>query len=525
MEENLHNDKLEEFLKRSLDGHSEDPPGDLWSKIAANLEPPVTMPTPAPTGLKVRFLQNWWAVAAAAAVMAGLLIGQHFYFNNKIEQLSKELEQNNTQLEQLEQRKLTETNPVEISAPAETTEPAPTQSADKQSSLAGQGGVAGANTAQKAGTSANATAHLPKGKGQHNAVGNRQPPMDSPKQSAGSVAQQQHEELEKSTGSPVPIESKITIESEQVVASNNADLQKIWLKRLAPLEQATLNMPTVAGVLPIDPLKSSGKFTVGVNAMPMVSKGKINSVKRDGPGGSGFPGDRKTFDLEMETTGQAWMAGVSFEAAVSPRLRIGTGLNYQTSNYEATHDVSLRFDDRRHNPGPPGNEHEHDFQYYLNTAVGSVEIEVRADSDDPAQNIPDDEKIEAEVSTSQRLSYVSIPFYANYSLGKGRLRALAKGGIMLNFLQDNEFTVGTIKSLNNRFDFRQKERQMGRPSDLQSVTVDYIAGVGLEYRMNQTLSLRLEPTVIGSLTSLHNNPRIESSEISAGLNVGMTYSF
>lgn len=506
MEENLHNDKLEEFLKRSLDGHSEDPPGDLWSKIAANLEPPVTMPAPVPTGLKVRFLQHWWAVAAAAAVVSGLFIGQHFYFSNKIEQLSKELEQNNTQLEQLEQRKLTETKPVEINAPAEAIEPTSNQE-NRQSSSAGQGSVAGT----KKSASANVANQLKKVNEPFNEDGNGQQHIEQ-QTKANELVQLQATKQE----------VQAPTEAVQAKVSDLADLQKIWLKRLAPLEQSATANPAVAAVLPIDPLKNGGKFKVGVNAMPMLSRGRINSVKRDG---MGFPGNQKFVDLKMETTGQAWLAGVAVEAAMTPRLSVGTGVNYQTVNYETTHDLSLRFDDRRHNPGHPGNEHEHDFQYYLNTAAGSVEIEVRADSDDPAQNIPDDEKIEAEVSTSQRLSYVSIPFYANYSLGKGRLRALAKGGIMLNFLQDNEFTVGTIKSLNNRFDFRQKEQQRGRPNDLQSVTVDYIAGLGLEYRMNQTMSLRLEPTVIGSLTSLHNNPRIESSEISAGLNVGMTYSF
>lgn len=506
MEENLHNDKLEEFLKRSLDGHSEDPPGDLWSKIAANLEPPVTVPTPAPTALKVRFLQHWWAVAAAAAVVSGLFIGQHFYFSNKIEQLSKELEQNNTQLEQLEQRKLTDTNPVEINAPAEATEPASANQINRQSSSAGQGSVAGT----KKGASANVANQLMKVNEPFSEDGNGQQHIEQ-QTKANELVQLQATKLE----------AQAPAEAVQDRVSDHADLQKMWLKRLAPLEQAASTNHTVAAVPPIDPLKNSGKFKVGVNAMPMVSRGNIKAVKHDGQ--MQFP--RKSFDQKVNTTAQAWMAGMAVEAAMTPRLSVGTGINYQTVDYEATHELSLRFDDRRHNPGHPGNEREHDFQYYLNTAAGSVEIEVRADSDDPAQSIPDNEMIAAEVSTSQRLSYLSIPFYANYSLGKGRLRALAKGGIMLNFLQDNEFTVGTIKSLNNRFDFRQKEQQRGRPNDLQSVTVDYIAGVGLEYRMNQTMSLRLEPTVIGSLTSLHNNPRIESSEISAGLNVGMTYSF
>jgi hypothetical protein len=61
--------------------------------------------------------------------------------------------------------------------------------------------------------------------------------------------------------------------------------------------------------------------------------------------------------------------------------------------------------------------------------------------------------------------------------------------------------------------------------NLQSVTVDYVAGIGLSYSLSDQLSLRLEPTLLGSLTSLHNNPRLESSELTAGASIGAFYSF
>ncbi len=68
MKDKIPNDRLEEFLRKSLGDHSEEPPGDLWSKIAENLEPPVEVqPRLAP-------VRGWWAMAAAAAVLLGLLV-------------------------------------------------------------------------------------------------------------------------------------------------------------------------------------------------------------------------------------------------------------------------------------------------------------------------------------------------------------------------------------------------------------------------------------------------------------------
>jgi opacity protein-like surface antigen len=527
MEENLHNDKLEDFLRKSLDGHSEDPPGDLWSKIAANLEPPVAeLPTDAPQQLtpRLRVLRNWWSVAAAAAVVIGLLMGQHLYFSSKISQLNKALEQNATQLKQMEQQRLVE-------AQQRSQETTLTIESAAQAGVSNQGTAATGDTKatteqqinrQQTGAVANTGTVSPKAeKPRNEAEGTVQPSSVADNKNGVAVANETVANQDNTA------KTALTTPAEEFATAKQADMPQVWGRKLNPIDFTAPKAPLASSIIPA--AKQMGtRFSVGLQAMPMVTKSKIQRIKEDDRDQHGWPQEdkHKSFSPDSEKSYKSWMTGVVAETNLTPRLRIGTGLNYRTINSDATHTLCLDFKDRGPGrPGQPASQHEHDFEYTLNTSAGTVEMTVRAESDDPASAIPDMEKVEATIKTSEHLAFAAVPFYANYSFGNGRLKVLAKAGMVLNFLLDSDFSIDKITSQNNRFRFDRQKPQKGSPADLQSMSASYMVGLGLEYNLSKSLSLRMEPTVMGSLTSLHNNPFIESSEFSAGLNMGVMYSF
>ncbi len=533
MKDDLHNDRLEEFLRKSLEGHSEDPPADLWSKIAGNLEPPVAdLPSAAPTQLtpRLRVLRQWWAVAAAAAVMTGLLIGQHFYFNGKIEHLNKALEQNATQLKELEQKRLVEQQPqttLQMEAAIESQAAAQnlTTAESELPSNVLQGKTQYDQPAKQKREIKKSANQNYKEKKQVNNTEDNAPPT--------SIANAQNEE--KSAGNPVENTAQAnetkqvqkepaTAPMEEAVVAKQPDMPRTWGRKLLQLEMPELKAPTAKSIIPAIAMQGSNHVSVGLQAMPMITSLKIQDIKDNRHGGP--HGKRpKAFSPDSAKAYQSWMTGLVLETNLSPRLSIGTGVSYRAVSHESTHTICLDFEDRERGPGP-ANQHEHDFQYFLNTAAGTVEMAVRAESDDPAFTISEDEKVEATLRTSEHLAFASVPLYANYSFGKGRLRVLAKAGLVFNFLLDSGFEVQDIDApQNSRFRFDRRKPQRGAPSDLQTLTASYMAGLGLEYQLSKSLSLRAEPTVMGSLTSLHNNPFIESSEFSAGLNVGVMYGF
>jgi hypothetical protein len=533
MKDDLHNDRLEEFLRKSLEGHSEDPPADLWSKIAGNLELPVAdLPSAAPTQLtpRLRVLRQWWSVAAAAAVMTGLLIGQHFYFSGKIEHLNKALEQNATQLKELEQKRLVEqqqqtTLQMEEAIESQAAAQNLTTAESEVPSNVLQGKTQHDQPAKQKRVIRSSANQNPKQKKQVNNTEGNAPPT--------SIANAQNEE--KNAGNPVENtaqanetkqmeEKPAAAPMEAAVVAKQPDMPRTWGRKLMPLQMPELPAPTAKSIIPAIAQQDS-RYFIGLQMMPMITNQKVDNIKAKEPGPQPpFPPKRdNSFTAENEKSIKSWMTGVALETKLTPKLRLGTGLNYRVLDIETTHEICLKYSD-----GKPvhGNHDEREYEYELNTATGSVQMLVSAAATGSPSSLSDTTKVEAKIKTSEHLTFASLPLYANYSIGNGRLRVLAKAGLIFNFLLDSDFSLDRIeRPQDSKFQFDRRGSRHGSANDLQTLTASYMASLGLEYQLSKSLSLRAEPTVMGSLTSLHNNPFIESSEFSAGLNVGVMYSF
>jgi hypothetical protein len=263
-------------------------------------------------------------------------------------------------------------------------------------------------------------------------------------------------------------------------------------------------------------------YSAGVQAMSMLSREKITAMRRFSPMMN------KVFDDQKETTGQTFMAGMAIEKKVANQFYIGSGINYRSTTFSSSHQPVLEFKDRHQHQGPPHGgpgRHLHDFDYILNTSAGAVAIEVRAESSDSTLQIPEDEKIGLEIKTRQNLQYLSIPLYAGYRFGKSKLGLSLKAGLMANILLGKSFEISHIASTNPHFRFSKSPEQRGFQRSLKNVSFDYMASAGLDYAVTNELSLRLEPTITGTLTSIQNASHISSSQFSAGVNVGLMYSF
>jgi hypothetical protein len=312
---------------------------------------------------------------------------------------------------------------------------------------------------------------------------------------------------------------------EAAVVAKQPDMPRTWGRKLTPLQMPELTAPKANSIVPAIAQQGSYRFSVGLQMIPMFTKLEVAPVKAQEPGPQPpFPPNRdKSFTAENQKSIKSWMSGMALETKLTPRLRLGTGLNYRVLDIETTHEFCLKYGDGK--PGH-GNHDEREYEYELNTASGSVQMLVSAAATGSPSSLSDTTKVEAKIKTSEHLTFASVPLYANYSIGNGRLRVLAKAGLIFNFLLDSDFSLDRIeRPQDSKFQFDRRGSRHGSPTDLQTLTASYMASLGLEYQLSKSLSLRAEPTVMGSLTSLHNNPFIESSEFSAGLNVGMMYSF
>ena len=517
MEENLHKDNLEEFLKNSFEGYSESPPDDVWNRISEGL------PTASPP-MKVVSFRRWWLVAAAA-VIAGIFLFQHFYFTRQIKTLNSELIKTNTELRQPEKQSVSPQNKVADTIQSQTqTETLP--ETDPSEFVKAEN-----KTGQK-----NEQTNTPKAPARVIAPQKTRPPLPpdplAPENTKN--AQTPDSKAVATTGT----QENLTQANEESTRTETPNTEKELTKTATPNAGVILSFLDLKDVsvqsnqvqvLPNTGLRAPNttsvrghSLSIGAHTLPMVSREKINSLR------PGFPPMEKVFDDKKETNGQTFMAGLAIETQVADNFSFGSGLDYRKSSFNSSHQPVFKFKDRR---PPHGNPHggpkdfEHDFQYTLNTSAGAVTVEVRAESTDTSMQIPDDEEIGLKIGTRQSFEYLTLPLYARYTLGKGKLRFSLKGGFLVNFLLNKNFEIAEITSLNPHFQFRKNEQPKGRQPNLKGASFDYLASVGLDYALTNSLNFRLEPTLVGSLTSIHNNRHISSSQLSAGVNVGVMYNF
>ncbi|MDO8971896.1 MAG: hypothetical protein Q7U74_14475, partial [Saprospiraceae bacterium] len=88
MEENIHDDKLDDYVRQSFEDYEESPPADMWGRVAADLEPAAEAPVP----LVAYRRYAWQAIAAAVILMLlSTLVCEHLYYEEKLRVLSEKV--------------------------------------------------------------------------------------------------------------------------------------------------------------------------------------------------------------------------------------------------------------------------------------------------------------------------------------------------------------------------------------------------------------------------------------------------
>jgi len=504
MEDKLHNDGLEDFLRKSFDQFDDSPSDGLWDKIETDLATPVVSP--------LGSIRLWW-VGVAAAVLLVLVVGQHFYYSNEITQLSKLLEQKDAELKQIEEEQ--HTAPLDQPSESQQKEefPAGETSPTELPVEPKQPAIAGANQAQN---------QAPKfGSKKYGADQNLKPGIVN--------------EVEISAAKLGNTPSLIKMPLGQPTEGNNVAAEALPIPRLAKTPGSidvlglreivnSSSIPQLALVdIPPDPIfpaKVSKKFTVGIHHTEMTTRERISTIIQR----PAMMGGMHVFDNRSSGDGRTQLTGISFACRTGGGWFVESGANLRSTEFTNLHRPELKFKDRF---VPSGNHgpNEFGFQYSLNTAAGLVGIEVRADQADPGVAISEEEDIKIEVTTKQTLKYVSIPFLVGRQFGLGRLNLNLKAGLMGNFLSSSSFEVTDVSFLNAHFRSGNSMRPRGTGPVLKDASFDLMVAAGLEYGLGNGWSASVSPSILKSSGSRHADRYIQSTSFSAGLDVGLNYSF
>lgn len=455
MEKDIHNDSLEDYVKKSFRDFEETPSGDMWSRIEAEL----------PSGEPVRrvplFLRYYrWQIAAASVIL--LLASRLVFVQSYYEQ----------QLRSIASYQQASGSGYSYSA---TSSPVPEMGSDHESqvsdapvykeiSVASQGSVSSA--VQPAG---------PTGILSEGAVG-------ASGNFSGEIAASQDTHVREESNTVQQVFNQST-------GSFSAGIP--LLPGLKPGAVETSNPVSIpsAATQPVKPVWGGRKWYV----LGGVAPGRITErLMSPHPGNPG-----PVFASRSEKPETATSFSLRLGRAVNRNLALEGGLAYQEITRQTVHKPRFQFREGQTIPGGAGHHPEaRSFQYDLNTYGGSASVTLRADV--VSSNIPgENERVEAVIRSNENIKLLQIPLTAVTRIGEGRLSGVIRAGVVGNVMVSNNFEVTAYQLDNPEL----------KPQNDNAYTVEFHApkrffpgyqvALGAEYRISERLSVSAFPVITG----------------------------
>ena len=115
----------------------------------------------------------------------------------------------------------------------------------------------------------------------------------------------------------------------------------------------------------------------------------------------------------------------------------------------------------------------------------------------------------------QRFEYVELPFIIRYQILDAAFELQVLGGLNTGLLVSNKTY---LENDGGRYN-------VGKTQNMSKVNYSTSMGVGLGYKLNGNLKIRVEPQVKYYLGSLNNNPEVTFKPYSIGIYTGLNYNF
>ena len=538
MKENLPNDGLEKFLKKSFEGYEDTPSGNLWDKISGDLDAP------------------------AAALFVGVIAAQFIYFQTRIDNLSQEVDNQKIKVEKIDKSK--ENNNLNESENA--TPLKENLDEDIKSGIVETGKTNSSENSTKSKSTPSSISDFEKAsseiKSSNNTTQNTQiitaptseittilknlkAPTDKNKQvrNADKLPPSSLEDSDL----PLFYDENVVDQDEkveqtsnnffnknlknEVVETTNEQLKNIVFLPLKnavlPIEESVLGfekMPDVlAQVAKISPIRNQRKgISIGVAGGFFKT---TETVKGDIRAGFKPPSNRH-FAVgfqEQSTIGTTQTGGLNFKIDLTENWSLIPGLMYRKDIFKSTKNSSVEFGDFRHS-GSSSREHEIDF--FRHTTGGTISTEIEIENSDGG-SIDDNEKVKITSQLTREKESIAFPVALNYGLNQGDWHFNFGGGIVFNKLIKNnqELIILDVEHPRVKSDFQTKDKNKVNVSHLRNSNLDGIFYVGIEYELTDHFSLALNPTILFDLTERSRFLRVDSDVFSIGMNAGVNYNF
>jgi hypothetical protein len=503
-------DNLDKFLRGAFDKFEATPSQGVWERLQTDLARPQV---PAPTAVPAKE-PIFWAAAIAIGMLA--LIGQHLYFSNQLDEIKRELQQQNQKLEVLAARtptqERTDSNDDRLSNSSINMLPSVPATVYSPNSFT---------------ISSNSTKYqIPYNQTNHFFVSNN-------------TAQQETSVVPLLAEAPY----SITVDPTSILRPT----AKLTFQPVIPVPAKLASFSWNGGIVPRVTLNHAGttqvqrkaSLIVGMHVARAFSTTKV--LEKAPQFGPEPPGGEGVFVQGKASRGDVFIAGLTLQKHLSGRWSLVTGLDYTTESVEKNINASLRFEDRdrghhgggHHGGGPGGpdpghggpNPHDHDFNYLVGTGTGTYLLGVQLTERDSTSMVSEDEVVDFGISTKSRRKSVGIPVGLRYQWQYKHWSVFAQVGLRGNYMLQNTENLQRFDCKNNLFSI--KENAKLNPPDAYSKNVarlsaDAFVSGGIAYRLGQW-SISAAPSFYRPFSRYDDRVSIKTHWV--GLNTGVQYHF
>ncbi len=523
MEENIYDDKLDDYVRKSFEDYEEEPASEMWDRVEAEL-----LPVPAAPGLRATFQQYRWQALAACVILLlfSTLVCEHLYYEEKIRTLSdetgkaKEIPSPNHQTpggQALQPEAGIPSSPP-LAAQAEFVAPkAPASSVSSPNGIRKTEAVKPLEAARNAKAS-----HLPKPE-------NSRDYTDAQNVREAKTRQEQNQiqpEPAFPPGQPnmsLPPETAMLADAEDKTSNPSHKLETSLIPTRIEVVQSEKpfialdlkRFPSNLALLPIKPHRAPSDWYVGAQTTLTVIKEKSRTpVSRFG---------RPAIADKQKKSDVSAIYWLKLGKKLNQHLSLETGIGYQQTKQTATHSPRFRFGDGIHQGAPLSALRN--FNYDLSTYGGTAEVSLRMEQTAPGVPPSDDEPVALNIVTTAQVKMLRIPLLAAYRVGAGRLQGDFKAGLLGNLILKNELDIAARVSQNAKF--KPVSGNDGYTVQLNQgkFFLGYWLSAGAEFKLNQHLSMVAAASLTGDFPRNDKFGHRLPERFLVGLNLGVNYYF
>lgn len=203
------------------------------------------------------------------------------------------------------------------------------------------------------------------------------------------------------------------------------------------------------------------------------------------------------FAERSEGPATGWQMGLSANFTLTPQWRLGTGFWQRTTTQVSSHNATLRLMDGICLNPYDSDPKEYEFKYTLLSRSNESYLTVRIAQVDSISTMPTDEPFLLTMHTSRQRTDWVLPLTIQHTFGHKNWQGFVQGGGAINVpgkiaVQVEHFSEECIDLC-----FAGNHIPLLTAQDRGKISLSWMLGAGLDYRLNRHWSLNTTPTLFG----------------------------